>query len=337
MAAAPEPAVAGRRVAVVDCGSNSTRLLLATVSGGRVLQAQRRTVITRLAAQVDRTGRLSDEAVDRVARVLEEFAGQWRAEGIDDIAVCATSAVRDATNASRLVRAVETKTGVTPVVLDGVDEAELTFAGGVRASVSEPAGGDEGVGAQPDRRVVCDIGGGSTELIVGRGVPQHRVSLQLGSVRLRERHLHHDPPTVAEYAALIADVDEVLARQPMAFAAEGDVPLIAVAGTATTLAAVAAGVDDHAADRVDGMVLTAAELGQLIERLAWIPARRRLMQAAIVPGREDVIVAGGLLLARVLDHFGFAAAQVRVADLLDGIALRLAADDWPRPSTPVRA
>ncbi|HSK95432.1 MAG TPA: hypothetical protein VK891_02355, partial [Euzebyales bacterium] len=192
MTAAPESVVAGRRVAVVDCGSNSTRLLIATVSDGQVLHAQRHTEITRLAAQVDSTGRLSDDAVDRVARVLETYAQQWRAAGIADVAVCATSAVRDAANASCLVQAVETATGVTPVVLSGVDEAELTFAGGVRARASEPVGGDRPVRARasepvggdlPGRRVVCDIGGGSTELIAGSDVPQHRVSLQLGGVR----------------------------------------------------------------------------------------------------------------------------------------------------------
>ena len=332
------------------------------VTGGRVVHAQRRVAITRLGGQVDRTARLSDEAIARVSRVLVEYAGQWRAAGIDDVAVCATSAARDAVNASRLVRAVEEATGVTPVVLSGAEEAELTFAGAVRAngsepvggdrrvrasgsepvggdrrvraSGSEPVGGDRSVGTRTDHRVVCDIGGGSTELIAGAGVPRHRVSLQLGSVRLRERHLVHDPPTVDEYAALIADADAELSRQPDVFAAEGGVPLIAVAGTATTLAALAAGTD--ADDWVDGMVLTAARLTQLIERLAWIPARRRLLHAAIVPGREDVVVAGGLLLARVLDRFGFVAAEVRVADLLDGIAVRLAADDWPRPGRPVR-
>jgi exopolyphosphatase/guanosine-5'-triphosphate,3'-diphosphate pyrophosphatase len=196
-------------------------------------------------------------------------------------------------------------------------------------------GGDRPVGTHTDRRVVCDIGGGSTELIAGAGVPQHRVSLQLGTVRLRERHLYHDPPSVEEYGALLADVDAELARQPEAFASEGDAPLIAVAGTATTLAAVEAGID--ADDRVDGMVLTTARLAQLLERLAWIPARRRLLHAAIVPGREDVVVAGGLLLARVLNRFGFDAVEVRVADLLDGIAVRLAAGDWPRPGRTVPA
>ena len=311
-----EPTLDGRAVAVVDCGSNSTRLLLATVVGGQVVDARRRTVITRLGHQVDRTGRLSDAAIDRVVDVLHAYAAQWRSAGVEHVAVCATSAVRDAQNASRLVHAVEGATGVTPVVLSGTEEADLTFAGGVGADRS-------------GRQVVCDIGGGSTELIAGRSVPQHRVSLQLGTVRLRERHLHHDPPTPEEYAALIADIDAVLAAQRAVYGAEDDMPLIAVAGTAATLGALAVGVDADAHERIDGVVLTAADLAQLIERLAWIPARRRLAHPAIVPGREDVVVAGGLLLARVLHRYGFAAVRVRVADLLDGIALRLAADDWP--------
>jgi exopolyphosphatase/guanosine-5'-triphosphate,3'-diphosphate pyrophosphatase len=255
--------------------------------------------------------------------VIDNYAAQWRAEGIDDVAVCATSAVRDAANATRFLRAVERATGVTPVVLSGVEEAELTFAGGVAG--------------MPGRHVVCDIGGGSTELIVGQGTPEHRVSLQLGSVRLRERHLHNDPPTVEEYAALIADVDAVLAGQPGVYAAEDDTPLIAVAGTATTLAAVAARVGPDMAGQIDNMLLTTAELAQVIERLAWLPARRRLLHPAIVPGREDVVVAGGLLLARVLDRFGFKAVRVRVADLLDGVAVRLAADDWPQAGSRVSA
>jgi exopolyphosphatase / guanosine-5'-triphosphate,3'-diphosphate pyrophosphatase len=311
-----------RAVAVVDCGSNSTRLLLATVAGGCVVDARRRTVITRLGHQVDRTGRLSDAAIDRVVDVLREYAAQWRSAGVEHVAVCATSAVRDAQNASRLVHAVEAATGVTPVVLSGTEEADLTFAGGV--SGSQAVGGE-----LPSRQVVCDIGGGSTELIAGRGMPQHRVSLQLGTVRLRERHLHHDPPIPEEYAALVADIDTVLAAQPEVYAADDGVPLIAVAGTAATLGALAVGVDADAHERIDGVVLTAADLAQLIERLAWIPARRRLAHPAIVPGREDVVVAGGLLLARVLHRYGFAAVRVRVADLLDGIALRLAADEWP--------
>lgn len=310
-----EPLARAGRLAVVDCGSNSTRLLIAQVRAGGVRPLLRRTVITRLGGQVERTGRLADAAVRRVVAVIDDFAGQWRSAGVDRVAVCATSAVRDAANARHFADGVTRVTGVAPVVLSGAEEAELTFAGAVASTTG--------------RQVVCDVGGGSTELIVGVGTPLHRVSLQLGSVRLRERHLQHDPPTADEYAALLADIDGVLRRQPAVYTAEGDVPLVAVAGTATTLAGVTAGVGPDELDRVDGMVLSRRELDQVIEDLAWLPARDRLRHPAIVPGREDVVVTGAMLLARVLARFGFRSLRVRVADLLDGVALRLAAGGWP--------
>jgi exopolyphosphatase/guanosine-5'-triphosphate,3'-diphosphate pyrophosphatase len=315
-------ATPGRCVAVVDCGSNSTRLLVAQVADGRVVRAQRRTVLTRLGGQVERTGRLTGAAIARVTGVLEDYAGRWRAAGCDRVAICATSAVRDAGNAEAFVHAVERATGVTPLVLSGADEAELTFTGAV-------AGMDH-------RQVVCDIGGGSTELIVGASAPRHRASLQLGSVRLRERHLHHDPPTRDEYAALVADIDAALDDQPDVYRAGGPMPLVAVGGTATTLAAVAVGAGPDDLDQIDGAVMPLADLQQLVEDLAWLPARHRLEHPAIVSGREDVVVAGALLLVGIAGRYGFGAVQVRVADLLDGIALRLAAGGWPPARTGLR-
>ena len=309
----------GRAVAVVDCGTNSTRLLIATVQDGRVLAFLRRTIITRLGAGVDGSGHLSDDGIGRVVHALEDYVGHWRAAGIVDVAVCATSAVRDAANADRFAERVGDVAGVAPVVLSGSVEAALTFAGATAGDVR--------------RRVVCDIGGGSTELIVGAGAPAHRTSLQLGSVRLRERHLRHDPPTPDEYAALVTAIDAVLQDEIPVYAATDDTPLVAVAGTATTLAAVAQDVAESEVDRIDGLVLPARQLARVIEDLAWLPARERLSHPAIVPGREDVVVAGGLLLSRILACLGFDAVEIRVADLLDGVALRLAAGAWP-PATP---
>ena len=303
------------RVAVVDCGSNSTRLLLADVRDGALEPLRRVTAITRLGGRVDRSGRLADDAIARVTSVLGEYARHWRDAGAQRVAICATSAVRDAANGDAFVRGVARVAGTTPVVLSGLEEAGLTFAGAVAG--------------RRHRQVVCDIGGGSTELIVGRATPEQRVSLRLGSVRLRERHLHHDPPTRDEYAELVAEVDTVLAGLPDVYAAGGLVPLVAVAGTATTLAAVAAGVHPDDVARVNGAVLSLPDLCQLVEDLAWLPARRRLEHPAIVPGREDVVVAGALLLVGIAGRFGFGAVEVRVADLLDGIALRLAGGHWP--------
>jgi exopolyphosphatase/guanosine-5'-triphosphate,3'-diphosphate pyrophosphatase len=302
-------------VAAVDCGTNSTRLLLAHVDDRGVQPLVRRTVITRLGAGVDASGRLSEAAIARVVDALEPFARQWRDAGATHVAVTATSAVRDATDAASFLAAVRGVTGGDVTVLTSAQEAALTFAGATAGR-----GG---------RRVVCDIGGGSTELITGDGTVGRWVSMQVGSVRLRERHLHRDPPSADEYAALVAGIDEVLADQDDVFAAADGRPLVAVAGTALTVAAVATGATDPDVDAVDGTVLPAAAVAQVVEDLAWVSAAQRLEYPAVVPGREDVIVAGALLLSRLLTRFGFDAVEVRVADLLDGIARRVAGGTWP--------
>ncbi|HSJ44711.1 MAG TPA: hypothetical protein VK923_08535 [Euzebyales bacterium] len=304
-----------RVVAAVDCGTNSTRLLLAHVDGRGVDPLVRRTALTRLGAGVDASGRLSEAAITRVGDVLADYARQWRDAGAVRVAMTATSAVRDATDAAVFLTTVRDITGADVTVLTGAQEAALTFEGATAGTSG--------------RRVVCDIGGGSTELISGDGRVDRWVSMQVGSVRLRERHLHGDPPSVAEYAALVNGIDDVLARQDDAFTAVGCHPQIAVAGTALTVAAVAVGATAPDVDAVDGTVLSSVDVAQVIEDLAWVPAAQRLALPPVVPGREDVIVAGALLLSRLLARFGFDAVEVRVADLLDGIARRVGADAWP--------
>jgi exopolyphosphatase/guanosine-5'-triphosphate,3'-diphosphate pyrophosphatase len=304
----------GRLVGAIDCGTNSTRLLVARV-GPPVTPVTRVTRITRLGAGVDGTGRLSDAAIARVTGALTDYVDICGAQGVERVGVSATSAVRDAVDGERFLDAVHAVTGVRPVVLSGRSEAALTFAGATAG--------------RHGRHVVCDIGGGSTELSVGNGELHDAVSLQVGSVRLRERHLAGDPPAPAEYAALVAGVDAALAAVPATFGAPAPAPLIAVAGTALTVAAVARGAPDADLDRLDGTVLSLAEVLQVVEDLAWLTAADRLTHPAIEPGREDVIVAGSLVLGRVMAHLGEAAVEVRVADLLDAIAERLAAGAWP--------
>lgn len=302
-------------VAVVDCGTNSTRLLLAQVDDRGVHPFVRRTALTRLGAGVDASGRLSQAAITRVGDVLDAYARAWRDAGVTRVAVTATSAVRDATDAATFLAAVREITGEDVTVLTGAQEAALTFAGATTGTTG--------------RRVVCDIGGGSTELITGDGTVDRWVSMQVGSVRLRERHLRRDPPSADEYAALVAGIDDVLAGQDEAFAATGGHPMVAVAGTALTVAAVAIGATDPDVDALDGTVLPAAAVAQVAEDLAWVPAARRLALPPVVPGREDVIVAGALLLSRLMTRFGFDAVEARVADLLDGIARRVTDGVWP--------
>lgn len=310
-------------VAAVDCGTNSTRLLLARVDGGVVHPVAREGRITRLGAGVDAGGRLDPAAIGRVTDVLAGYAARWTEARVDRVAVSATSAVRDAADADVFRDAVRDATGVEPVVLSGDQEAALTFAGASAGLAG--------------RRVVCDIGGGSTELVLGDGAAQRWTSLQLGSVRLTERHLHDDPPTPAQYAALLADVDAVLDGQPDDFCADGDEPMVAVAGTALTIAAVALRSDGRL-EAVDGTHLSRRSVAVVAEELAWLPARDRLAHAPVAPGREDVIVAGTLLLARLLDRFGFRTVRVRVADLLDGVAGAVGTGAWPpgQDATPAR-
>jgi exopolyphosphatase/guanosine-5'-triphosphate,3'-diphosphate pyrophosphatase len=300
----PERPRDARLVAAVDCGTNSTRLLVAD-AGPPLTPVDR----------VDATGWLSDAAIERVTDVLGDYADVCRTWNVGRVGVTATSAVRDAADGDRFLDAVGAVTGVRPVVLSGRQEAALTFAGATAGR-----GGDH---------VVCDIGGGSTELSVGDGGLHRAISLQVGSVRLRERHLSGDPPTPAEYAALVAGVDEELSVVPASFAAFGSTPLVAVAGTALTVAGVARDATDADIDRLDGTALSIREVHQVVEDLAWLTAADRLTHPAIAPGREDVIVAGALVLARVMAHLGHATVEVRVADLLDGIAGSLAAGTWP--------
>lgn len=302
-------------VAVVDCGTNSTRLLIASVADGRVHSYERHTMVTRLGASVDRAGQLDDLAIARTVSAVRGYARRWRMRGVERVVISATSAVRDVDDADRFLEGVERAAGVRPMVLTGEQEARLTFIGA--SSAREDAG----------RRVVCDVGGGSTELVVGTHRPERWVSLRLGSVRLTERWLRHDPPTPDEYARLIADAEAGLAGLGADFTADGRALLIAVAGSPTVLAALYRGMTSFSEANVDGTVMQAAELAQVVEDLAWIPSSERLKTGVITPGREDVIVAGGLLLSTIMRLLGFVAVEVRVADLLDGLALQSVADE----------
>ena len=294
---------AGRRVAVVDCGSNSTRLLLAERStGGRLSVLDRKMTVTRLGAGVDRTGHLDDDAIERTLTVLDDYALRWRAAGAEEVKIVATSAVRDAADRARFLDAVRSRTGFDVSLLSGTEEAVATYRG---ATASVAAG---------DNALVVDIGGGSTELVTGGELC---VSLQLGCVRLTERCIVGDPP--ASYEEAVTAVDEALAGLGSAFARPRK--LIAVAGTATTLAALALGLVRHDAEQVHGARLQIREVTQLVEDLAWIPAAQRAELGVIAPGREDVIVAGGIILAKIMAHLGFEEAVVSEADILDGLAL----------------
>ncbi|HVC67335.1 MAG TPA: Ppx/GppA phosphatase family protein [Acidimicrobiales bacterium] len=306
----------GAAVAAIDCGTNSTRLLVSDASGRPIERLMR---ITRLGQGVDATGRLAPEAVERCLVVLREFRGVMDRTGVGRGRLAATSAARDASNGAEFLAAAGEVTGLAPELLTGLDEGRLSMAGAV-------ADLDPGDGPF----LVLDIGGGSTELIAGDGPDDPAlaaVSLQLGCVRLSERFFRDDPPTERERDEAVAEVAAQLESAVASHPRYQDTHrLVALAGTVTTLASLQLGLDEYDRDRTHHLVLSAEDVARWFRRLASEPAAARLDRPGMVPGREDVIVGGALILDAVMRRFGFGECLVSEADILDGlVASQLAA------------
>jgi exopolyphosphatase / guanosine-5'-triphosphate,3'-diphosphate pyrophosphatase len=302
------------RVAVVDIGTNSTRLLVAEVDDGRVTELERRTTITRLGQGVDRTGALAPEAMERVFAALEAYREAVDAHGGADRTVgVLTSAVRDASNGAQFAQVVRERFGVDARTIPGEEEARLTFLGAT--SERPPADGDAPV-------VVIDIGGGSTEFVVGTaGEVRFFTSTQAGVVRMSERHVEHDPPREDELAAIAADARGVFAAGLPPEARAGVAGAIAVAGTATSLAAIDQDLEPYDPARVHGHRLSRATIDRLARRLAALTEEQRRDVRGLHPDRAPTIVAGALLLGEALDAFGLEATEVSEHDILRGAAL----------------
>jgi exopolyphosphatase/guanosine-5'-triphosphate,3'-diphosphate pyrophosphatase len=305
------------RVAVVDIGTNSTRLLIADVENGRVEEElERQSVVTRLGAGVDADGRLRDDAVGRVVATLEKYRAMIDRHDADRSLAVLTSAVRDAANGEEFAREVRERYGLEPHVLAGEEEARLTFLGATSERDPEDS----------TPTLVVDIGGGSTEIVIGSGrEPDFHVSNQAGVVRQTERHLHTDPPGDDELEALADDVRAILA---------GGVPTqwrtavkqgIAVAGTATSLGAIAQKLEPYDPEKVQGYVLSVEECRSLLDELASMPLDRRRQVPGLHPDRAPTIVAGAVILLVTLELFGLDAVEVSEHDILRGAALGLGA------------
>lgn len=301
-----------RRVAAIDCGTNTVRLLVMEHVGGGTSDVERDLVITRLGEGVDAQGRLGTEPLRRTVEAIAEFAARARALDADRIAICATSAVRDAANRAAFTDAVRTATGIAPEVLAGAEEARRSFRGALSATSTEGT------------FIVCDIGGGSTELVRGpRSGPEAWVSMQIGCVRMTERHLTADPPTRRQLAALIDDLDTEV-DGGVAQIGDGAARFIGVAGTVTTLAALALGMTTYDRDQIHGSTLHRSDVTRIRDDLAAVPANeRRRAHPVIQPGREDVLVAGATILERVMLRLQITSCVVSETDILDGIALGL--------------
>ena len=310
-----------RRVAAVDCGTNSLRLLLADIDPGRagLTNVVRRMEIVRLGQGVDQTGRLAPEALARTMAVLREYADVIARSGAQAVRMVATSATRDADNAAEFVRLVKEVLGVAPEVLTGDEEAVLSFTG---------ATGELAAGPDPGPFLVADIGGGSTEFVLGPpgGRPTHAVSVNVGCVRMTERHLHGDPPAGQEVAAAVADIDAALDIVAAAVPARDARTLIGLAGSVTTVAAIAMGLPAYDAARIHHARVAAADVHAVTRGLLTQTRAERAALGVMHPGRADVIGGGALVLDRLMQRFGFTEVLVSEHDILDGMAWSLAGD-----------
>ncbi len=304
------------RTAAVDCGTNSIRLLIADVDlhTGAATDVVRTLRIVRLGEGVDATGRFAPAALERTLGACREYAGLLAQAGHPPLRFVATSASRDASNRDVLVDGVRDLLGVTPEVISGVEEAALSFQGATRGL---PAG-------LPGPFLVVDIGGGSTEFVLGTSSVAHRVSVDIGCVRMTERHLRGDPPTSDEVAGATADIDAAIARAGAEVPLDGVGTLVGLAGSVTTVAALAMQLREYDAGVLHHSRIAAADVRRISQRLLAMTARQRADEPAMVPGRQDVIGAGALILRRIVDRVGVPEVLVSEHDILDGVAHRLA-------------
>ena len=296
------------RVAVVDIGTNSTRLLVAEVGDGSLDELARDSIVTRLGEGVDATGRLGDEPMARVFAALDSFAPAI--EGADVRTAVMTSAVRDAANGAEFADTVRDRYGLVAATLSGDEEARLTSLGATASRTGD------------DTVLVIDIGGGSTELVVGTGAELvFHVSTQVGVVRHSERYLHTDPPTREELDALAQDARGVFEASVPNEVRSRPVVAIGVGGTATQLASIDLELVEHDRERIEGHAVSVERLEELRDRLAALPLDERRSVTGLDPARAPTIVAGAVILREVLGAFALAGFEASERDILWGVAL----------------
>ncbi|GLY73389.1 Ppx/GppA phosphatase family protein [Actinoallomurus iriomotensis] len=340
---------AATRVAAVDCGTNSVRLLIADISGDELVEIERRMEIVRLGQGVDRTGRLAPEALERTFTAMRGYAKLIAGHGAERVRVVATSATRDAANRDDFVRGVVEIFGVEPEVISGEQEAQLSFTGATKDLAA----------LRPMRPyLVVDIGGGSTEFVLGTTEVEASRSVDIGCVRMTERHLRSDPPSPEQLAAAVADIDAALAAvrtgestrdEAAALAGEaalaetgGGAPLpppapplvppvpvdrartlVGLAGSVTTVAGIALDLPEYDSERIHLSRLKVRQVHDVTRMLLHSTHDERAAIGVMHPGRVDVIGAGALILDRIMREYGFNDVVVSEHDILDGIAWSL--------------
>ena len=312
------------RVAALDCGTNSLRLLVADVDGATLVDVVRRMEVVRLGEGVDRTGRLSDVALARTFGVLEDYQAVIASHDVERVRMVATSATRDATNRDAFVTGVIDRLGVAPEVVSGEDESALSFDGATR----ELQGGSQ---VEPPYLVV-DIGGGSTEFVLGDDAgPRLARSVDIGCVRMTERHLRDDPPSAPQIEAARADInraiDDVMTTVPF----EAALTLVGLAGSVTTVVGIALGLTEYDATRIHHARVSAEQVAEVTAHLLSASRAERAAIPIMHPGRVDVIGGGALVLDTVLTRGGYDSVVASEHDILDGIAFSTARGSAGRP------
>jgi exopolyphosphatase/guanosine-5'-triphosphate,3'-diphosphate pyrophosphatase len=291
------------RVAAIDCGTNSIRLLIADIDGNSFREVIRRMEIVRLGEGVDETGQFNPDAIARTLDAVDLYTAEIRRRGVEKIRFCATSASRDATNRDLFLNGIHERLGIFPEVISGQDEATLSFQGATREFSADDA-----------PFLVVDIGGGSTEFVFGHESVEFAQSVNIGCVRMSERHFKSDPPTADEIRAATSDIIAAIAQAAAVVPITTSQTLIAVAGTATTVAAAALGLAEYDRYVIHLARIPAEKVHEISQKFLVMTRQERAALGYMHPGRVDVITAGALVLSQIASE----------SDILDGMAWSLA-------------
>ncbi len=305
------------RVAAVDCGTNSIRLLIADVDQNVVTDVVRTMIIVRLGEGVDQTKEFSQNALTRTFAAVDEFAKLIEFHNPKRVRFVATSASRDVSNREQFFTGIKERLGVEPTVISGDEEARLSFLGattGFSTSTQRP---------EPPYLVI-DIGGGSTEFVIGIDQPVRAISMDVGCVRMSERHFHNDPPTPEQIALATYDINEAIKIADSKVVLSEANSIIGVAGSVTTVAALALGLPEYDPAKIHGSTISADRVVEISTDLLHMTREQRSKLGPMHEGRVDVIGAGALVLAQIMKATGLASITVSEHDILDGIALDLA-------------
>jgi exopolyphosphatase / guanosine-5'-triphosphate,3'-diphosphate pyrophosphatase len=301
------------RVAAIDCGTNSIRLLIADVESNKLREVVRDMEIVRLGQGVDQTGEFHPDAIDRTLAAVDKFAAEIARRGVEKIRFCATSATRDATNRALFIDGVRERLGIEVEVITGAEEAELSFIGAIQEL--NPSSGPF---------LVVDIGGGSTEFVFGNNKVESAKSVNIGCVRMSERHFKNDPPTDNQIELARADIQEAIALAGAEVPITQAKTLVAVAGTATTVAAAALDLDTYDRYSIHLSHISAVQVHEVSEMFKNMDRSQRLKLGYMHSGRVDVITAGSLVLSEVMKATRATEFIASETDILDGIALSIA-------------